>query len=130
MPSSVFEAGDQHGKAERIEPEVQQHEIVAQRRQNLAVLARDLLPSGPLWLILPTWLRDLRFIHLRDRYIPATITIKFTTRDVVNANGLSASPAIRCRQIDEGDIAAVAELLRRGFPNRSRQFWQHALGSS
>jgi hypothetical protein len=37
------------------------------------------------------------------------------------------SPAIRCRQIDDGDVAAVADLLRRGFPNRNRRFWQHAL---
>lgn len=35
--------------------------------------------------------------------------------------------AIRCRQIDESDVPAVAELLRRGFPNRNRQFWQRAL---
>src|SRR5579863_2481213 len=40
---------------------------------------------------------------------------------------VSASPPIRCRQIEEGDIAAVAELLRQGFPNRNRRFWQHAL---
>jgi len=36
-------------------------------------------------------------------------------------------PEIRCRKIDEGDISAVAELLTRGFPNRNRQFWHHAL---
>jgi len=40
---------------------------------------------------------------------------------------VSALPAIRCRQIDESDLPAVAELLRRGFPNRNRRFWQHAL---
>ena len=40
---------------------------------------------------------------------------------------ISALPAIRCRQIDEGDLAAVAALLRRGFPNRKRQFWRRAL---
>jgi hypothetical protein len=34
---------------------------------------------------------------------------------------------IRCRQIDTGDLGAVAELLGRGFPNRNRAFWQHAL---
>ncbi|HEX4409297.1 MAG TPA: acyl-CoA acyltransferase [Xanthobacteraceae bacterium] len=39
----------------------------------------------------------------------------------------SSSPEIRCRQIEQGDVAAVAELLIRGFPNRSRQFWYHAL---
>jgi hypothetical protein len=36
-------------------------------------------------------------------------------------------PEIRCRKIDESDIAAVTELLTRGFPNRNRQFWHHAL---
>jgi hypothetical protein len=37
-------------------------------------------------------------------------------------------PAIRCRQIGEADIPAVAKLLKRGFPNRSRNFWLRALG--
>jgi hypothetical protein len=36
-------------------------------------------------------------------------------------------PGIRCRQIAEADVSAVAMLLTRGFPNRSREFWQHAL---
>jgi hypothetical protein len=36
-------------------------------------------------------------------------------------------PAIRCRQIGEADIPAIAALLKRGFPNRSHQFWLHAL---
>jgi hypothetical protein len=40
-----------------------------------------------------------------------------------------SAPAIRCRQIDEGDVAAVAALLRRGFPNRNRRFWQRALNA-
>jgi hypothetical protein len=40
---------------------------------------------------------------------------------------VSALPAIRCRQIDESDVPAVAGLLRRGFPNRNRQFWHRAL---
>jgi hypothetical protein len=40
---------------------------------------------------------------------------------------VSALPAIRCRQIDEGDLPALTELLRRGFPNRNRQFWHRAL---
>jgi len=40
---------------------------------------------------------------------------------------VSALPAVRCRQIDERDIAAVAELFGRGFPNRNRRFWRHAL---
>jgi hypothetical protein len=39
----------------------------------------------------------------------------------------SASPGIRCRQIADADVSAVAELLTRGFPGRSRQFWEHGL---
>jgi hypothetical protein len=39
----------------------------------------------------------------------------------------SPMPGIRCRQIVDGDIAAVARLLMRGFPNRNGQFWLHAL---
>jgi hypothetical protein len=35
--------------------------------------------------------------------------------------------AIRCRQIDERDIPAVAALLQRGFTKHSRQFWLHAM---
>jgi hypothetical protein len=41
---------------------------------------------------------------------------------------VSVLPAIRCRQIDESDVPAVADLLRRGFPNRNRRFWRRALG--
>jgi len=40
---------------------------------------------------------------------------------------VSAVPDIRCRPIDAADLAAVAELLGRGFRNRNRAFWQHAL---
>jgi hypothetical protein len=36
---------------------------------------------------------------------------------------VSAVSALRCRQIDEADIGAVASLLTRGFPARNRQFW-------
>jgi hypothetical protein len=34
---------------------------------------------------------------------------------------------IRCRQIEQGDVSAVAKLLTRGFPKRNHQFWLHAL---
>jgi hypothetical protein len=37
-------------------------------------------------------------------------------------------PAIRCRQIGEADIPAVAMLLTRGFSTRTREFWLRALG--
>ena len=36
-------------------------------------------------------------------------------------------PALRCRQIADADVAAVAALFARGFPNRNRQFWLRAL---
>jgi hypothetical protein len=39
----------------------------------------------------------------------------------------SALPDIRCRQIEDGDVAAVAALLTRGFPSRGGEFWRHAL---
>ncbi len=35
---------------------------------------------------------------------------------------------LRCRQIDEADLDAVATLLTRGFPVHNRQFWLDALG--
>ena len=38
----VFEARDQNGKAERVETAIRQHQIFFERRQNLAVLARNL----------------------------------------------------------------------------------------
>ena len=34
---------------------------------------------------------------------------------------------IRCRQIEESDIDAVAALLTRGFSSRGNEFWRHAL---
>jgi hypothetical protein len=40
----------------------------------------------------------------------------------------SVVPAICCREIGEAEIPAVATLLARGFPSRTRQFWLGALG--
>ncbi len=34
-----------------------------------------------------------------------------------------AAPKVRCRQIAEADLEAVADLLREGFPERSRKYW-------
>jgi hypothetical protein len=34
---------------------------------------------------------------------------------------------IRCRQIEERDASAIADLLARGFPGRGRRFWVNAL---
>jgi hypothetical protein len=39
----------------------------------------------------------------------------------------AALPDIRCRQIEENDVPAVAGLLTRGFPSRGSEFWRHAL---
>jgi hypothetical protein len=36
---------------------------------------------------------------------------------------VSPVTGLRCRQIDEADIGAVASLLARGFPTHNRRFW-------
>jgi hypothetical protein len=41
---------------------------------------------------------------------------------------LSAASRTRARQIGELDVDAVADLLARGFPARSRDFWRGVLG--
>ncbi|MGO9399450.1 MAG: acyl-CoA acyltransferase [Xanthobacteraceae bacterium] len=38
----------------------------------------------------------------------------------------SSAPGLRCRQIDEADIGAVASLLARGFRTHDRRFWLEA----
>jgi hypothetical protein len=35
-PQAIFEARDQHGKAERVEPAIGQREVVLERRENFA----------------------------------------------------------------------------------------------
>jgi hypothetical protein len=42
MPKVSSRARHQHGKTERVEAAIREHKIFLQRRQNLAVLARDL----------------------------------------------------------------------------------------
>jgi hypothetical protein len=37
------------------------------------------------------------------------------------------TPKLRCREISETDLAAVAELLTRGFVGRSRDYWMQGL---
>ena len=39
----------------------------------------------------------------------------------------SPHPQVRCRQIREPDLDAVADLLTRGFPARTRKYWTTAL---
>jgi hypothetical protein len=36
-------------------------------------------------------------------------------------------PKIRCRQIGPGDLAAIVDLLVRGFPTRPRDYWKRGL---
>ena len=38
----IFEARDENGKAERVETAIREHQILFERRKNLAVLPRDL----------------------------------------------------------------------------------------
>ncbi len=45
---------------------------------------------------------------------------------MVNANGLPVTGLLRCRQIDDADIDAVATLLARGFRSHNRRFWLRA----
>ena len=40
---------------------------------------------------------------------------------------ISAPSGLRCRQIGEGDIPAIAVLLARGFRKRNRKFWERGL---
>jgi len=47
---------------------------------------------------------------------------------MVNADQVNAVSKIRCRQIADGDLDALADLLKRGFgARRSRAFWRHVL---
>jgi hypothetical protein len=39
----------------------------------------------------------------------------------------AARPQIRCREISEADLGAVADLLTRGFAGRSRDYWMQGL---
>jgi hypothetical protein len=46
----------------------------------------------------------------------------------LRVNSLSRrTPAIRSRQITESDLNSVADLLVKGFPRRSRQYWRRGL---
>lgn len=47
---------------------------------------------------------------------------------MVNAAQVNATPKIRCRQIADGDLDALADLLKRGFgARRTHAFWRHVL---
>jgi hypothetical protein len=47
---------------------------------------------------------------------------------MVNAVQAAAAPKIRCRQIADGDLDGLADLLKRGFGSRrTHSFWRHAL---
>lgn len=47
---------------------------------------------------------------------------------MVNAAQVNAAPKIRCRQIADGDLDALADLLKRGFgARRTHAFWRQVL---
>jgi hypothetical protein len=46
---------------------------------------------------------------------------------VAASRRVSLVPKVRCRQISEADIPAIATLLTRGFRGHNRLFWLHAL---
>jgi hypothetical protein len=47
---------------------------------------------------------------------------------MVNADQVNSVPKIRCRQIADSDLDALADLLKRGFgARRSHAFWRHVL---
>ena len=47
---------------------------------------------------------------------------------MVNAAPSTASPRIRCRQIEDADLASVVDLLKKGFgARRSRRFWRKVI---
>lgn len=46
---------------------------------------------------------------------------------MVNASAPLHAATVRCRQIAESDLDAIADLLARGFPGRRRSFWTEGL---
>lgn len=46
---------------------------------------------------------------------------------MVNTMQAAAAAKIRCRQIGEGDLGAIADLLARGFPGRTQPYWLRGL---
>jgi len=46
---------------------------------------------------------------------------------MVNDAAMADRPKIRCRQIGASDLAAIVELLARGFPTRSQEYWRRGL---
>ena len=47
---------------------------------------------------------------------------------MVNTAPTDPSPRIRCRRIEDADLAAVVDLLTRGFsPRRTRAFWHDVM---
>ena len=86
----VFEARDEHGKAERIETGIQQaRDLRAMAPESCRARARS-APSGPLWLILSTWLTGLLFIHFAPVYSRNDYD-QVHDGDVVNAHGFCSA---------------------------------------
>ena len=106
----VFEARDQHGKAERIETANRQaRDRRATAPESCRARARS-APSGPLWLILSTWLQWPTVYSLRTGIFAQRLRSS-SRRGRGQREWFLLVPDIRCRQIDEGDLPAVAGLL-------------------
>ena len=73
----VLEARDQHGKAERVETAIGQHEIVGERRQILPC-SRAICAICSI-MVNFTDMAAAYCLFTPARYIRATLTIKFTT---------------------------------------------------
>ena len=129
-PSRIFKPRDQDGKAERVEAAIPTSTRSSlQRRQNFAMFAAPTSSICSSMVNFIDIIADATYsLFISRRYIPATITIKFTY-GTWSTRMVSALPAFRRRQIDESDLPALTELLRRGFPNRNRQFWHRAFTS-
>src|SRR5579864_4542962 len=57
-----------------------------------------------------------------------TSVLELTTAAIELSEPMNAvKPMIRCREIGDADIGAVADLLTRGFVGRSRDYWIHGL---
>ena len=124
----VLEPRDQHGKARASRG---RNRAAPDRRcsgaSDLACSSRHLLHLLPLSLILSTCFARLLFVHSAAGYIPATLTIKFTTC----AYG-QREWSLPCRRSLPSDQRSRPRRGRRrcsraAFPTATRRFWLRAL---
>src|SRR5207248_5589558 len=66
-------------------------------------------------------------LHLQNIFLDSGAVLPCSIIDARMSMLPSSAARIRCRQIIESDIHAVADLLTRGFPARSHRFWLHVL---